>query len=130
MLKMVHGSSGEHLLWPMVRYAQAGGNEEICRAIILAHLNEPIFNVDDLMKKYDGVVNDVRDVGLHCKTATQVLYHRQQQSDDTTLAQLVKEWRSKGAGSPQWYDGMLDFSTISIFTVSLTFIRSACSRAV
>jgi hypothetical protein len=101
MLKMVHGSSGEQLLWPMVRYAQAGGNEEICQAVILAHLNEPIADVNELFKKYDGVINEVRDVGLHCKAATQLLHLRQQEGNELTLAQLVKEWRSKSADSPQ-----------------------------
>jgi hypothetical protein len=104
MLKMVHGSSAEEHLWPMVRYAQAGGNEEICKGIILAHLNEPIFDVTALFKQYDGVINDYRDVGLHCKTVTQLLYLRQQDGADLTPAQLVKEWRAtKAANAPEWY---------------------------
>ncbi|GKZ00452.1 hypothetical protein MPSEU_000997700 [Mayamaea pseudoterrestris] len=101
MLKMVHGSSGENLLWPMIRYAQAGGNEEICRAVILAHLNEPIMDVDELFRRFDGVINEPRDVGLHCKTVTQLLQIRQQEGNDLTLAQLVKEWRSKSTNAPQ-----------------------------
>jgi hypothetical protein len=103
MLKMVHGSSGENLLWPMIRYAQAGGNEEICRAVILTHLNEPLMDVDELFRRYDGEINDPRDVGLHCKTATELLNTRQQEGAELTLAQLVKEWRSKSADAPQWY---------------------------
>ena len=101
MLKMVHGSSGENLLWPMIRYAQAGGNEEICRAVILAHLNEPIMDVDALFKRYDGVINDPRDVGLHCKAVTELLHQRQREGSETTLAQLVKDWRSKSAEVPR-----------------------------
>lgn len=103
MLKLVHGSNSENLLWPMVRYAQAGGNEEICRAVILAHLNEPIMNVDDLFRRFDGVINEPKDVGLHCKAVTQLLSMRQEEGIDLTLAQLVKEWRSKSTNAPQWY---------------------------
>ena len=104
MMKMVHGSSAEEHLWPMVRYAQAGGNEEICKGIILAHLNEPIVDVKSLFQQYDGVINNPRDVCLHCRTVTQLLLLRQQEGEDLTPAQLVKEWRAaKAANAPDWY---------------------------
>jgi hypothetical protein len=101
MLKMVHGSSGESLLWPMVRYAQAGGNDVVCSAILMAHLNEPICDdIETLCQQYDGITNDPRDVGRHGKAVAQLLNLRKQQGDELTLPQLVSEWRSRSPLKP------------------------------
>lgn len=103
MLKMIHGRSGEELLWPMVRYAQASGNEEVCTAIIMAHLGEP--NCDDieaLCRQYDGVITERRNVGRHCKAVAGLLYERIQEKEKMTLPMLVKDWRSKSKDSPTW----------------------------
>lgn len=101
---MVHGTSSEHLLWPMIRYAQQSGNDAICKAIILTHLGEP--NCPDLMqvvKENEGIASSPRDVGLHAQTVVKLLSLRQREGKDMTLAMLVKEWRSTGSSVPQLY---------------------------
>jgi hypothetical protein len=104
MLKMVHGTSSEHLVWPMVRYAQQSGNDPICKAILLTHLGEP--NAPDVMKVVadnEGIVTKRRDVGKHAKTVVQLLHKCMQNDDNVTMSMLVKEWRSTGAAASQWY---------------------------
>ena len=103
MLKMVHGSASENLLWPMVRYAQQSGNDEVCRTIIMKHLGEP--NCPDpleVSRRNSGITTERRDVGKHAKTAVQVLYTRLNEGNDMTLSMLVKEWRAKGEKALQW----------------------------
>lgn len=104
MLKLVHGTSGEPLLWPMVRYAQASSHDAVCRAILMAHLGEPI--VDDMESvslQYDGTHTERRDVGRHCQTVTKLLALKvHEQGEKMTLPMLVKEWRSKSKDSPAW----------------------------
>jgi len=99
MLKMVHGSHGEHLLWPMVRYAQASGNDTVCRAIIMAHLGEPICDdIEELCRQNDGLATELRNVGRQCQTVTKLLNERHtRDGDDLTLPMLVKEWRMKAS---------------------------------
>ena len=104
MLKMVHGTSSEHLAWPMVRYAQQSGNDAICKAILLTHLGEP--NTPDLMQvlsENEGIATERRDVGKHAKTVVELLHLREQQDANVTMAMLVKDWRITGAGAEQWY---------------------------
>lgn len=104
MLKMVHGTSSEHLVWPMVRYAQQSGNDAICKAILLTHLGEP--NTPDVMQvvsENQGIVTHLRDVGKHAKTVVELLHLRVQQDANVTMAMLVKDWRNTGAGAEQWY---------------------------
>lgn len=104
MLKMVHGTSSEHLVWPMVRYAQQSGNDAICKAVLLTHLGEP--NTPDVMQvvsENEGIVTERRDVGKHAKTVVELLHLRVQQDANVTMAMLVKDWRNTGAGAEQWY---------------------------
>jgi len=103
MLKMVHGSKSESLLWPMVRYGQVSGNDEVCRGIIMAHLGEPIGDVDEMCRKYDGIQTDLRDVGVHGQTVARLLHSKQQECQDVTVAMLVKEWRAKPEKAAPWY---------------------------
>jgi hypothetical protein len=101
---MVHGTSSEHLLWPMIRYAQQSGNDPICKSIILTHLGEP--NIPDVMsivKVNEGISSTPRDVGRHAQTVVKLLSLRIREGKDMTLAMLVKEWRCNGASAPQWY---------------------------
>jgi len=103
MLKMVHGTSSEHLLLPMIRYGQESGNDAVCKAIILKHLGEP--NVPDVhivQKENEGVTTTRRDVGSHARTVVQLLELRLSKGEDTTMAMLVKDWRSTAASAPQW----------------------------
>lgn len=101
MLKMVHGSQGESLLWPMVRYAQASGNDDVCRAILMAHLGEPICDdIEALARQFDGDVTERRDVGRHCQAVARLLSLQENGDKGVTVAMLVKEWRSKSP--PQW----------------------------
>jgi hypothetical protein len=104
MMKMVQGSTGENMFWPMVQYGQASGNDAVCKAIILASLGEP--NSPDpieVQKQNDGVVTDPRDVGTHAKTVAQLLQERTDVGDLLTLPMLVKEWRAKGPNASKWY---------------------------
>jgi hypothetical protein len=103
MLKMVHGTSSEHLLYPMIRYAQQSGNDAICKAIMLTHLGEP--NVPDVMqvvKENEGIATTPRDVGTHAQTLVKLLSLRIDEGKDMTMAMLVKDWRSTGVAAPQW----------------------------
>jgi hypothetical protein len=103
MLKMVHGSAGYQLFWPMVRYAQASGNDAVCRAIILNHLGEPgAANATEVQKLNDGITTEPRDVGNHAQTVVRLLQLKVQQGEDLTLSMLVKEWRMKPDNAPQW----------------------------
>ena len=104
MLKMVHGSSSEHLVWSMVRYAQQSGNDAICKAILLAHLGEPNApDVTQVVSENEGTVTGRRDVGKHAKTVVELLHLRTLQEVNVTLTMLVKDWRNTGAGAEQWY---------------------------
>lgn len=103
MLKMVHGTNSEQLLWPMVRYAQQSGNDAVCRAIIMTHLGEP--NCPDVLevcRQNDGITTNRRDVGKHAQTAIRLLSLRLQEGRDITSAMLVKDWRMKSDKAPQW----------------------------
>ena len=103
MLKMVHGSSAEKLLWPMVRYAQQSGNDAVCRAIIMTHLGEP--NSPDVMeicRQNAGITTDKRDVGLHAQTAVRLLIKRLGEGDKITQAMLIKDWRAKPTNAVEW----------------------------
>lgn len=103
MLKMVHGTSSEHLLLPMIRYAQQSGNDAICKAIMLTHLGEP--NVPEVMqvvKENEGIATTQRDVGMHAQTLVKLLSLRLREGRDMTMAMLVKDWRATGAAAASW----------------------------
>jgi hypothetical protein len=101
---MVHGTSSEHLLWPMIRYAQESGNDPICKAIMMKHLGEPDApDVMDVVSANEDIVTTRRDVGQHAKTLVRLLHLLIQDGRDVTMAMLVKDWRSTAATAPQWY---------------------------
>lgn len=103
MIKMVHGTSGYQLFWPMVRYAQASGNDAICRSIVLNHLGEPGVPVaSEVQKQNDGITTEPRDVGRHAQTLVRLLELKTQQGEDLTLPMLVKEWRMKPDKAAPW----------------------------
>lgn len=86
MLCMIHGDNSEKSFWSMVRYVQANGNDQVCRAIILNCLGE----------QADHVVNEnvqERDVTTHAKTITQLVLELNRNNDACTLPNLVKKWR-------------------------------------
>ncbi|GAX11626.1 ATP-dependent DNA helicase Q1 [Fistulifera solaris] len=97
MLKMVHGSSGEELVWPMIRYGQMNGNDAVCRATLMTHLGEPDpgSSLQEICLRNDGITSERREVGKHAKTLLQILHHRQQEGDSVTPAMLLKDWRSR-----------------------------------
>jgi hypothetical protein len=102
MLKMVHGTCSEQLLWPMVRFAQQSGNDAVCRAILMKHLGEPNTpNVLEVCRENDGTTTNRRDVGKHAQTVVRLLGLS---GDKMTPAMLVKEWRAKPDNAPQWYE--------------------------
>jgi hypothetical protein len=97
MRGMVHDTpGGAENLMPMVRYAQAFGNDAVCRAILLDSLGEPDApSPPDVLQEHGTATTQARDVGLHGQTATRLLYHHVQRGDDLTLTMLVKAWRTK-----------------------------------
>jgi hypothetical protein len=98
---MVHGTSSERLLLPMIRYAQASGNDELCKAIILTHLGEP--NCPDVKQveiDNEGITTIRREVGKHAQTVVRLLYLRLQHNAKITVAMLTKDWRTSGANTP------------------------------
>lgn len=98
---MVHGTSSERLLLPMVRYAQASGNDALCKAIILKHLGEPDCpDVHQVEIENEGITTYRRDVGIHAKTVVQLLHLRITQGSNVTANMLVKDWRTIGANTP------------------------------
>lgn len=104
LLKMVHGTSSEHLLWPMIRYAQESGNDPVCKAIILKHLGEPNApDVSEVVTQNEDIVTTRRDVGAHAKTVVQLVQQQLQDGKDVTMAMLVKEWRLTGPSALPWY---------------------------
>jgi ATP-dependent DNA helicase Q1 len=102
MMCMIHGDSGEQTFWSMARYAQASGNDAVCKAIMLKTLGEPDCpDVDAVMTANDGITTEQRDVGAHAKTVTALLRYKVLQRENVTLPMLVKDWRSKNP--PDWY---------------------------
>lgn len=92
MITMIHGDNGESSFWSMVRYAQANGDNEMCRSIILSTLGEPgVPNGDELMRKGCPQNNAYREVGQHARAVARLVL----ESDDMTCQQLVTAWRSK-----------------------------------
>jgi len=99
MLGMIHGEAGESSFWGMVRYGQAHGDDQLCRHAILATLGEI-----DTSSAGDKRINSLReqckttqqrDIGVHAKTATQVVNAMLNHDEPCTLNQIVKKWRSK-----------------------------------
>ena len=87
---------GEDNLWPMIRYAQAFGNDAVCKAILLDNLGEPNAQSPiDVQKQFDGVTTEPRDVGKHAQVAVRLVHDAVQEGQDVTMAMIVKKWRSK-----------------------------------
>jgi hypothetical protein len=98
---MVHGTASERLLLPMVRYAQASGNDTLCKAIMLKHLGEPNCpNVREVEEENESCTTYRRDVGAHAKIVVQLLNLRILEGNNVTAAMLVKDWRTVGANTP------------------------------
>ena len=104
MIRMTHGESSELLFWKMVRYAQAFGNDEVCRAIILNSLGEPnSMDPTEATLSNDGQTTDNREVGSHAQTVLKLLRIKTfEEGLKLTLAMLVKEWRMKPENAMQW----------------------------
>lgn len=71
----------------------------------MTHLDEP--NSPDVMQvisENEGVVTERRDVGKHAKMIIELLHLMVQQDGNTgtTMATLVKDWRSTQARAKQW----------------------------
>ena len=99
---MVHGSSSEQLLGPMVRYAQQTGNDAVCRAVLMKHLGEPnSADVLEVCSRNEGTTTERRDVGKHAQTAVRLLALKTRDGQDVTQAMLVKDWRGKRKAE-QW----------------------------
>lgn len=125
MICMIHGESGEHTFWTMVRYAQASGNDAVCKGIILKALGEPDCpDVDEVLTANDGITTEQRDVGAHAKTVTALLQYKVVRREDVTLPMLVKDWRAKNA-----YDWYVDLScSISdCYWPLLTFVTASAA---
>lgn len=89
-------------MWNMVRYGQASGNDDICKAILLNHLGEPVTNdLEAFSQRFDGVVTEKRDVGRHAQVVTRLLDENIRRGESLTIVMLVKEWRSKSDATPQ-----------------------------
>ena len=96
MIGMIEGKEGG--FWPMVRYAQANGNDAICKSIIMSKLGEPnIQPVAEVDRANALFTNDERDVGKHAQTVTQLLQEKTNENEKLTLPMLVKEWRAKNS---------------------------------
>jgi superfamily II DNA helicase RecQ len=93
MIKMIHGDAGgsKSAFWQMVRYAQEGGGDAVCRNTILAALGEEQEDVETARQKdqTEGIATwERRDVGQHAKTVTQLL--RFHGGENMTMNMLVK----------------------------------------
>ena len=98
---MVHGTNSEKLLLPMVRYAQASGNDAICKAIILNHLGEPNYpNVIDVERENASKTTYQRDVGFHAQIVVRLLQLRLDEGNNVTQTMLVKDWRTNSTNTP------------------------------
>jgi ATP-dependent DNA helicase Q1 len=84
---MVHEQQrGEENLWPMIRYAQAHGNDAVCKAIMLDNLGEPNApNPTQVQRENDGLTTDTRNVGTHGQTVTRILHEKCLVGDDVTM---------------------------------------------
>ena len=100
MRTLVHETHrGEENLIPMIRYAQASGNDAVCKAILMDHLGEPnALNPMQVQKDNDGHTTTIRDVGRHGQIAARLVQDAMEEGREVTLAMVVKQWRSKDRG--------------------------------
>ena len=96
---MIHGEQTETHFWSMARYAQAHGDDSLCKRIILSTLGEPgVENIEDVMNS--DVLNtttEVREVGRFVKDVIRMI---DGSAKDLTLTQIVTMWRCKGKDTP------------------------------
>ncbi|KAL7562089.1 hypothetical protein ACA910_015410 [Epithemia clementina (nom. ined.)] len=97
MRTLVHETHrGEENLIPMIRYAQASGNDAVCKAILMDNLGEPnAANPTLVQKDNDGITTETRDVGRHGQIVARLVQDAAANGTDVTMAMLVKQWRSK-----------------------------------
>lgn len=100
MAKLVHGTSSEHLLYPMIRYGQKSGTDALCKAILLTHLGEPQ-DLERVANATEGVSTRREEVGAHAKNLVRLLKDRNNEGKEMTMAMLVKEWRSTSDAAPE-----------------------------
>mmetsp|Transcript_34480 Transcript_34480/g.101320 ORF Transcript_34480/g.101320 Transcript_34480/m.101320 type:complete len:1203 (-) Transcript_34480:13-3621(-) len=94
---MIHGKqgpTGSNGFYYMMRYAQADGDDALCKRIILSSLGEPGAEDLQMLLKNGCDRTEPREVGRHAKVAATLLYEN---SGNMTAAQLVTQWRSKNA---------------------------------
>lgn len=110
MIKMVHGeaNNAENMFYVMVRYAQRFGTDRVCRSTMLESLGEDSDQQHGrLLRSYDttdtipNAQAERKDVTSHAQTLLQLLFLRQ--DDNVTMSMLVKDWRAKPDGAPEWY---------------------------
>ena len=94
---MIHGEHGEGGFFNMMRYAQANGNGDLCRSIILNFLGEPDAPDISSAMREGCDRTELREVGRHAKVAAKLLWETCQSNEDLTPAQLVTQWRAKNA---------------------------------
>jgi hypothetical protein len=88
----------------MIRYAQAAGTEEVCRAIILTCMGEPRPpSIVDAEQRAEQVVTTRRELGRHAQVAVRIVEAKVQQGENVTMSMLVKEWRTKPDRALDWY---------------------------
>ena len=98
---MVHGESqsAEIAFNNMVCYAQAGGSDAVCRAIINTNMGEQGYDVSaaTLEEERLGLI-ERRNIDKHAQTVVKIL----QEKSRLTLPQIVKEWRAKPENALKW----------------------------
>lgn len=97
----------------MVRYAQASGNDAVCKAIMLDNLGEPNApNPTQVQRENDGVTTETRNVGTHGQTVTRILHEKCQAGDDLTMYVFFSLFLIL---SPIFcYSGVLTFLSVSL----------------
>jgi hypothetical protein len=76
------------------------GDDRACRALILQNMGEPNQNVGRYVNELNDTV-EMRDVTSHAITLLQLMHLNQ--SENMTMAMLVKEWRRNATkDAPEW----------------------------
>jgi hypothetical protein len=79
------------------------GDVRACQALILQNMGEPNQDVDNYPRTElnDTEERTMRDVTSHAVTILQLM-HLVCQSENMTMAMLVKEWRQNPKDAPEW----------------------------
>ena len=96
MCVMVHDTpGGAESLIPMVRYAQAFGNDAVCRAILLRELGEPDAPLPtDVINQEGDATTALREIGRHAQTVTRLVYQSSFSKSSLTMSMAIKAWRA------------------------------------